>query len=215
MNFITEKLCFTRFKRSYHLSTGEIALWDALFMASNSVGLGKKFTISDKLLCVDCSMSQNGLSNARKGLIKAGLLVCSPYRPGEQRTYQLKSMEQIMNSHFHSQIFFSDTDCVNNDMSSDVNDSVSDTVTETVSDNINKKRERKKQYKTKGVRVNPFNCISACDTMDDDDILALKIQQKRMKEMFEKERNQTAPDDSESDSCNNAINSSPVMVSCS
>ena len=213
MNFITEKLCFTRFKRSHHLSTGEIVLWDALFMASNSVGLGKKFTISDKLLCVDCSMSQNGISNARKGLINAGLLICSPYRPGEQRTYQLKSMEQIMNSHFHSQNFLSDTNCVNSDVSFAVNDSVSDSVTETGSDIINKKREKEKQYKTKGTRINQFNRCSFEEEMGEDDILALEIQHKRMREMFEKERDQTAP--SESDSCNNAINSSPVMVSCS
>ncbi|MBE7043097.1 MAG: hypothetical protein E7399_06335 [Ruminococcaceae bacterium] len=191
MNFITEKLYFAKFKRTYHLTTGEIVLWDALFMASNCVGLGKKFTVSDKLLCVDCSMSQNGLANARKGLIKAGLLVCSPYKPGEHRVYQLKSLEQIMQSQYRSQNFLPETDCVNGAVSDTVTGTVTDCVTDTVSYNINNKREIEKQYKTKEKRIPQFSSFSSHEVMDEDDLLAQRIQEERVRKYKEQMRGET------------------------
>lgn len=189
MNFITEKLYFAKFKRIHHLTTGEIALWDALFMASNCVGLGKKFTISDKLLCADCSMSQNGIANARKGLIKAGLLTCSPYKRGELRTYRLKSMEQIMQSQFYSQNNDPYGDFVNHNGTDSGNDIVTDTVTETVTNINNKTRQKQKQYNSYKIRPTRFNNCGSSYPMSEDDILAMKIQNKRVKEM--KEQNES------------------------
>ena len=99
MNYITEQLCFLRFIRCHKLSAGEIALWHALFGASNSQGLGHDFSVSNKSLQGDCGLGETRFKEAKKGLVEAGLLICFPYTPGELRTYRLTSLEEIMNGH--------------------------------------------------------------------------------------------------------------------
>lgn len=105
MNYITEQLCFLRYLRNHQLSSGEVSLWYALFASSNNNGLGKEFTVSDNLLRLYSGLGQSRLAQARKKLEEAGLLICSPYRPKELRTYRLVSLEKVMSSSQSEEFF--------------------------------------------------------------------------------------------------------------
>ena len=181
MNYITEHLCFTRYIRTHKISTGEIALWYALFSASNSIGLGKPFSVSDASLCNDCKLSKNGLIKAKQNLIEKGLLTSSEYKPGALKVYRLKSMEQLIKS--NDFLFLSDsesgTDSGIPESTDGGNhggtDSGTDSATNSGTYTINKKREKEKQYKTKrNVQYDSSRPLS------EDDLLAEKIQLRRM-----------------------------------
>lgn len=172
MNFITEKLYFTKFKRTSHLTTGEIALWEALFMASNSVGLGLPFQVPDQLLCVDTSLSQSGLAKARKGLIRAGLLTSTPYRQNKPRTYRLVSLEEKMQKQYPPKTGTA-TGC----------QSVGTTQSATQSASDKNKYKNKKQNKTKQKN----RVWNAEERITEDDLLAIRLQEERIRQ-FRKEQ---------------------------
>lgn len=110
MNYITEQLCFLRYLRNHKLSSGEVALWYALFASSNNGGrLGKEFSVSDSMLRIYSGLGQTRLAEARKNLEKLGLLTSSSYQPREIRTYRLTSMEQLMNPSADPQFFLPDS----------------------------------------------------------------------------------------------------------
>ncbi len=167
MNYITEQLCFLRFIRCHKLSAGEIALWHALFGASNSQGLGHDFSVSNKSLQGDCGLGDTRFKEAKKGLVEAGLLICIPYTRGELPTYRLNSLEEIMNEHSDPKNFLpeSETDQTSvqtDDQTSDQdNDQKSDRMCDRKSDPhyINKNNKQNQKQEEKREALGPFENV--------------------------------------------------------
>lgn len=154
MNYINEQLCFLRFIRSHKLSAGEIALWHALFGASNSQGLGHDFSVSNKALQVDCGLGDTRFKEAKKGLVNAGLLICLPTKPRALAKYRLVSLEQLMNTLSNPKNFLpdSETDQTYDQMCDSPCDCESDYKSDRKSDRksdpyINKKEEQEQTQK--------------------------------------------------------------------
>lgn len=152
MNYINEQLCFLRYLRNHRLSSGEVALWYAFFAASNNRGLGKEFSVSDHLLTIYSGLGQTRLAEARKLLIKRGLLACSPYRKREIRRYQLTSMEQLMEQSEESDIFLCEEEGVSNSETNSVSNcesnSETNSVTKSVSNSVTCIKEKEEQEQT-------------------------------------------------------------------
>lgn len=152
MNYINEQLCFLRYLRNHRLSSGEVALWYAFFAASNNHGLGKEFSVSDHLLTIYSGLGQTRLAEARKLLIKRGLLACSPYRKREIRRYQLTSMEQLMEQSEESDIFLCEEEGVSNSETKSVSNcesnSETNSVTKSVSNSVTCIKEKEEQEQT-------------------------------------------------------------------
>ena len=159
MNYITEQLCFLRFIRSHKLSSGEIALWHALFGASNSQGLGQDFSVSNKSLQVDCGLGDTRFKEAKKGLVEAGLLICLPNSANRMSTYRLVSLEEMMSRQIDSKNFLPQLE---SDPPSDCNsDPICDPKSDLKSDPhyINKNINIKQKQEEKREAYGPFENV--------------------------------------------------------
>ncbi len=162
MNYITEQLCFLRYLRNHKLSSGEIALWYALFASSNNNGLGNEFTVSDSVLRIYSGLGQTRLAEARTSLIKHKLVACSPYQKRELRKYRLTCMEQLVNQSGEPQIFLFDSESVSNTDTNTETNSVNNSVSKSVSKSetyINKNINIKQKQDEKREAYGPFENV--------------------------------------------------------
>lgn len=98
MNYITELNAFYDFLLSNPLSTGQIALWQALMHINNKCAWAEWFTVPNQTLQLLTGLSRDGVNKSRNALKQVGLIDFVPNGTKTTR-YMVKSLQdRIQNS---------------------------------------------------------------------------------------------------------------------